>query len=178
MINIVDNALLMHPTVDPTLFGDDLSGEQDGVEDVIISELGGFTEHVIRRIHADGMEVSDTKSLVSASNGRLAEALMKRLEKIGVKQSIRVKSLGGHEGSPQKVPAEAASVPSPPESRRRHSSSGAYRGGSGTDVRQCELGSCANHAGELEEGHHGGWCSEGRPRRAGNGGATHGHGRV
>ena len=72
MINIVDNALLRHPTVEPTLFVDDLSGEQDGVEDVIVSELGGFTEHVIRRIHADGMEVSDTKSLVSASNGRLA----------------------------------------------------------------------------------------------------------
>ena len=106
MINIVDNALIMHPTVEPPRFVDDLSGEQDGVDDVIISELGGFTEHVIKRIHADGMEVSATKSLVSASNGRLAEALMLRLDKFGVKQALRVKSLGvglaaGFRGTPR-----------------------------------------------------------------------------
>ena len=44
MISIVDSALIQHPTVEHPLFVDDLSGEQDGAEDVIVSELGGFTE--------------------------------------------------------------------------------------------------------------------------------------
>ena len=40
------------------------------------------------------MEVSQTKSVVSASNGKLAEALMLRLNNYGVKYSLKVKSLG------------------------------------------------------------------------------------
>ena len=49
---------------------------------------------VIKRIHGDGMEVSKTKSVVSASNVRLADALMLRLDTHGVKYSLKVKSLG------------------------------------------------------------------------------------
>jgi len=106
MINIVDCALIQHPTVEPTLFVDDLSGEQEGVKNVIVSELGGFTEHVIRRIQADGMEVSATKSLVFASNGRLAAALMKRLDKYRANRHSGSKAWGsawrrGFRGTPR-----------------------------------------------------------------------------
>ena len=100
MIDIVDAALLVHPSVVPTLFVDDLSAEHEGDNehgdrDWIVCQLGGFTEVVIQRIHDDGMEVSQTKSVVSASNGKLADAFMFRLDKYGVKYSLTVKSLGG-----------------------------------------------------------------------------------
>ena len=43
MVDIVDKALEVHPTVQPTLFVDDLSGELDGDDDYIVDNLGGFT---------------------------------------------------------------------------------------------------------------------------------------
>ena len=99
MIDIVDAALIVHPSIVPTLFVDDLSAEHEGDEehgdhDWIVCQLGGFTEAVIQRIHDNGMEVSQTKSVVSASNGKLAAALMARLDKYGIKYNLKVKSLG------------------------------------------------------------------------------------
>ena len=75
MINIVEQALLAHPTVTPNLFVDDLSEEHTGDDDIIVRELGGFTESVSQRIEDDGMEVSATKSLVFSSHPTLGHAL-------------------------------------------------------------------------------------------------------
>ena len=41
------------------------SEELDGDDECVIDSLRGFTQLVAKRIHADGMEVSDTKSVVS-----------------------------------------------------------------------------------------------------------------
>ena len=96
MIDIVDSALVIHPTVEPTFFVDDLSAELDGTDDDddIVYHLSGFTEIVATRIAADGMEVSGTKSVISASHGQLGEVLMARLGRHGIKHAARVKSLG------------------------------------------------------------------------------------
>ena len=94
MVDIVDKALEVHMTVVPTLFVDDLSSEQDGDDDVSVEELGGFTNLVINRIQDDGMEVSGTKSVASASQPSLGEALRAKLMHGSIPSSLRVKSLG------------------------------------------------------------------------------------
>ena len=40
MISILDDAIVAHPTVEPTLFVDDVAGEKDGEADDIAEELG------------------------------------------------------------------------------------------------------------------------------------------
>ena len=94
MIDIVDGALEVHPSVTPTLFVDDLSEELAGEEDTIVGELGGFTDLVIHRIQEDGMEVSTTKSVISASHPTLGTAMVDRLEHRKINCTLRVKSLG------------------------------------------------------------------------------------
>ena len=64
MIDIVDQALIVHPTVTPTLFVDDLSEELDGNDKYSIDHFGGFTELVVNRIARDCMEVSASTPLV------------------------------------------------------------------------------------------------------------------
>ena len=93
MINIVDAALAQHPTVTPTLFVDDLSSEKDGDDEHIVRELGGFNDVVARRIHDDGMEVSQAKSVVSASSPSLGAAMVVNLMPHGIRHTLRVKSL-------------------------------------------------------------------------------------
>ena len=80
MISILDEAIVAHPTVEPTLFVDDVSGEKDGEADVIAEELGSFTWKVVQLIRADGMDVSASKSLVSASNPTLGKAIEHELQ--------------------------------------------------------------------------------------------------
>ena len=77
MIGIVDQALLVYPTVTPTLFVDDLSEELDGEDDEIVN-FGGFLQLVVDRITTDGMEVSANKPRVSASHPDLGYALEDR----------------------------------------------------------------------------------------------------
>ena len=90
MIDIVEGAAEVHDTIVPTLFVDDLSAELAGEKDTIVSELGGFTELVIQRIHEDGMEVSTTKSIVSASTPSLGDAMQNKLKNRGINYSLRV----------------------------------------------------------------------------------------
>ena len=94
MIDIVDAALVQHPTITPTLFVDDLSSEKEGDDEQIVKELGGFNDAVTRRIHEDGMEVSQAKSVVSASSPSLGAAMVTSLRPHGIKHTLRVKSLG------------------------------------------------------------------------------------
>jgi hypothetical protein len=94
MIDCVDSALRAHPTIEPTLFVDDLSGERDGSHKIIVKELGGFIEKVAKRVHDDDMELSQTKSVVTASNPQLGAEMVERLRPQAIKHMLRVKSLG------------------------------------------------------------------------------------
>ena len=95
MIDIVDSALKVYPTIVPTLFVDDLSGEKDGDDDeAIYGELAGFTRMVSIRIASDGMEVNRIKSLVSASHPSLAAKITVALGENAFTVHQRVKSLG------------------------------------------------------------------------------------
>ena len=94
MIDIVDSVMKRHPTIIPTLFVDDLSIELSGEDDHIIYHIVGFTAKTSKRITDDGMEVSKTKSVVSASHPSLADELMEQLKLQGIKHTKRVKSLG------------------------------------------------------------------------------------
>ena len=72
MTDIVDAALKQIPLVKPCLFVDDLSNEATGNDEQTVAQLGSFADHAIDIIHADGMEVSQTKSVISASHPTLA----------------------------------------------------------------------------------------------------------
>ena len=101
MINIVDVALEVHPTVEPTLFVDDLSTEVSGHgDDVLIGEITAFTVMVCDRIAADGMEVSQTKSVCTANHPVLGNAVA---DMVSSKTSTNVSTPGTHIGFESKV---------------------------------------------------------------------------
>ena len=56
-------------------FVDDISGEQEGTDEFVVQELSGFTGILVCGIRADKMEVSGSKSLVSASRPELGLAI-------------------------------------------------------------------------------------------------------
>ena len=128
MITIVDAALVLFPTIVPTLFVDDLSLERDGEAPSILDNLCGFALDVMKRIGEDGMEVNRTKSLISASHPTLADDMAARMGSLALTISHRVKSLGGgtcswhssqHHGAEctaQEFPEEATEVPHAPTS--------------------------------------------------------------
>ena len=64
------------------------------MHDDITNELGGFNDIVAKRVREDGMEVSQSKSVVSASAPSLGAAVMDKLKPHGIKHTLRVKSLG------------------------------------------------------------------------------------
>ena len=99
MINIVDRALQVYPSVTPTLFVDDLSAESVAVERHIKHHLVGFVHMVCRRIKADGMEVSTSKSVSTASDDKLGQEIAELLAQHGVKSTRKTKSLGTGLGS-------------------------------------------------------------------------------
>ena len=109
MISILDEAIVAHPTVEPTLFVDDVSGEKDGEADDIAEELGSFTWKVVQLIRADDMDVSATKSLVSASNPSLGKAIEHKLQ---VKQAVYEQSVTGTTCDvPNNTPSPSPSSP-------------------------------------------------------------------
>ena len=79
-----------NPTVIPTLFVDDLSIELSGEQDHILFHITGFTEKTTQRIHTDGMEVSATKSVVSASHPTPGDAQLKKLDNKSIPCTLRV----------------------------------------------------------------------------------------
>jgi hypothetical protein len=99
MIDIVEQALRVHPSVTPTLFVDDLSAESVSVERHVKHHLVRFVHMVCERIKADGMEVSATKSVCTASTERLGQELAEELSQHGVRFTRMTKSLGTGLGS-------------------------------------------------------------------------------
>ena len=94
MLRIVDRALLVHPTVEPTLFVDDLAAEVAGSQRWVRRQLVGFVLKVCRDITAAGMEVSAKKSVCLASSEELGVALQADLAEYGVKLVRKTKALG------------------------------------------------------------------------------------
>ena len=96
MISIVDAALLVHPTVEPSLLVDDLAEELEGEADEVATQIAGFTSIVVTLITRDGMEVSSTKSVISASHPTLAYAVAAKLgnSTLSISQSIKCLGVG------------------------------------------------------------------------------------
>ena len=90
----------------PRFFVDDVSSEKDGEVDDITEELGSFTWRAVQLIRGDDMEVSATKSLVSASNPSLGKAIEYKLQ---VEQAKYDQSLTG---TTRSTPNDS---PSPPQ---------------------------------------------------------------
>ena len=96
MIRIVDKASRLDPMVAPTLFVDDLAADATAPVKHVMQQLGGFIETIADFVNGTGQELSETKSLVTASIKKIGEALCERWEKHGVliQFRTRVKALG------------------------------------------------------------------------------------
>jgi hypothetical protein len=79
MLRIVEQASRISPEVVPTLFVDDLSVEVAGGRKFVHQQLVDFTEVACQAIEKDGMEVSKTKSVRTASDYKLGKET-KRLQ--------------------------------------------------------------------------------------------------
>ena len=93
-IRILDKALIQHPSVNPTLFVDDLAADIIAKKDHIVAELGGFIEIVAKFIHDTGQELSSTKSVCTASSTELGKLLSEKWAKLNITFQRKVKSLG------------------------------------------------------------------------------------
>ena len=94
MIGIVDDALELEPSVEPTLYVDDLSAECAGPDDFIVEHLVPFTQAACDGIVAAGGEISPTKSVCTATSPSLAHRIVTGLVKHKIMPVIRAKSLG------------------------------------------------------------------------------------
>jgi hypothetical protein len=94
MIRMVDRARQLYRTITPTLFVDDMTAEQTGPHAHIQSDLGGFIEHVVEAMEANGMQLNRTKSVFTASTDCLGALMEKRWAEIGLKYYRKVKALG------------------------------------------------------------------------------------
>ena len=99
MIHIVDAALQVAPIVCPTLYVDDLSAEAAGGERVVVSQVCAFTLTFCRKVEADHMTVSRTKTLCTASTPSVGARLANGLKEFGIQYHGRVTSLGSAMGS-------------------------------------------------------------------------------
>ena len=84
MIDIIDGALKVYPTVEPTLFVDDVSAEQSAGENAKVENLAGFTMHVSRAIVDAKMELSDVKCGCNASTDALGKKLEETLALLNI----------------------------------------------------------------------------------------------
>ena len=96
MINLVDKALRLHPSVSPTLFVDDLAASSAGPDKWIKRELGGFIIVVVKGFLENCFELSGTKSLVTASTEELGLAMEELWREAGIAIQFvqKVKALG------------------------------------------------------------------------------------
>ena len=94
MVRKVERALSAHPSVEPTLFVDDLSAECTGPEKMIETELVSFINEVAADIEGDGMELSRKKCMCTASSDQLGHRLAACWADYGINYQRYVKSLG------------------------------------------------------------------------------------
>ncbi|HUU62073.1 MAG TPA: reverse transcriptase domain-containing protein, partial [Acidimicrobiia bacterium] len=94
MIDVVDAALKVYPTVSPTLYVDDLGMESCGGPAHILRNLVGFVTMVCRRLVEDRLELSKTKCKLTASTDKVGALVAIPLKGYGITYERRVKALG------------------------------------------------------------------------------------
>jgi len=99
MIRIVDRASQLSPMVVPTLFVDDLSAEVAGGHKFVHNNVVQFTKQICRDIEKDGMEISRSKSICTASADEVGRGVAAALSEFGIKFSRTVVSLGAALGA-------------------------------------------------------------------------------
>ena len=99
MINLVDAALAVAPQATPSLYVDDLSIEAAGTERFVVEVLPTFTNCVCQGIRDNLMQVSNTKSLCTASTFKLGADLQRRMCQFNIRFASRVTSLGSALGA-------------------------------------------------------------------------------
>ena len=100
MISIIDRAYELHPCrVVVTLYVDDTAAESVGSSADMMKELPPFVLSICQQLEEDGMEVSRTKGLCTASSAALATEVETALKAFGVRSRRVVKSLGVHLGA-------------------------------------------------------------------------------
>ena len=68
MADVIDKAYAVFPSIEPTVFVDDVSAEMAAYDSTAVErQLAGFLQSVCSRLTADGLEISASKSVVSAS---------------------------------------------------------------------------------------------------------------
>ena len=106
LVYIVGSALRVAPLATPTLYVDDLSVEVCGSDVVVVAQLIAFTAHFCDAVTADHMEVSDTKSLCTASTPSLGRRIAAALVRCGIRCKDRVVSLGSALGGGERRNAQ------------------------------------------------------------------------
>lgn len=99
MIHVVDVAYAAHPTVTPSLYVDDLSAEATGPATHVTKTLAEFTLKVCDALTKNRLQLSDKKSICTASSDSIGLNLEKRLGKYGITYHRGVKSLGAGLGA-------------------------------------------------------------------------------
>ena len=84
MIRIIIEAMAAHPTVIPCNFVRDLSAEMLGPDDHVVEELCGFIGVVAAEFKANGLQLSATKFVFTASNKKPMQRLQERWEEMGL----------------------------------------------------------------------------------------------
>ena len=84
MVRVVDQASRRSPEVVPTLFVYDLSVGASGGNRSVQDKIASFTNAACKAIEADGMEVSRTKSVCTASDTKLGRNIADELADFGI----------------------------------------------------------------------------------------------
>lgn len=86
MLNMVDTAYAAYPQVTPCVFVDDIAADTgDDEEDSVVTRLSRFLQSTCCRLTADGMEVSASKSVVTATKSSTGEAIAGKLNHLGIR---------------------------------------------------------------------------------------------
>ena len=99
MLRIVEQASRLAPEVVPTLFVDELSAEISGGRKFVHQKLVSFTQAACLAIERDGMEVSRTKSICTASEVKHGKEIVDELKVFDIKFQQHVISLGAALGA-------------------------------------------------------------------------------
>ena len=84
MINVVDALYKVFPQVTPCVFVDDIAADTEHEDaEVVKTRLANFLRSICCRLTADGLEVSATKSVVTASTRELGEGIANKLKTSG-----------------------------------------------------------------------------------------------
>ena len=108
LLHIVDRACALYPAVTPTLFVDDLSAEVAGTKRYILRNLIPFVICVCDGMTDALLEVSQKKSVCTASCDDIGVALAAGLRRYAVAYARRVKSLGAGLGAGVRRNAQVA----------------------------------------------------------------------